>query len=65
MSNKQAQSKTGRIIRASGDVRDESLPAPARWVVQLVQRLIAILIIMIGESFRAIFKGKRGRRRQE
>ena len=47
MADQSKQSKTDRFIRGAGDVHDpnKQLWAPARWVVQMVQYLIAIILI--------------------
>ena len=61
-------SKTERFIRGAGDVRedpDQKLWAPARWVVQMIQYLIAIIMVTIGEGFKSIFSGKSSRSRRE
>ena len=52
------QSKTDRFIRQSGQVQNKNLWGPARWVVQMVQYLIAIVIITIAEGFKAIVTGE-------
>lgn len=61
------QSKTDKFMRGAGDVRDTNLWGPAKWVVQLVQYMIAIILLTIGEGFKAVVTGKKpeGRRRHE
>ncbi|TKA30754.1 hypothetical protein B0A50_02474 [Salinomyces thailandicus] len=61
------QSKTEQFMRGAGDVQDSNLWGPAKWVVQLIQYMIAIIMVTIGEGFKSIITGKKpeGRRRQE
>jgi hypothetical protein len=67
-SNHQQQqgSISSRFIRGAGEVQDRNLWGPARWVVQLVQYLIAIILVTIAEGFKAIVSGKKpsGRHRR-
>ncbi len=62
--NPRDQSATARFIRASGQVQDKSLWWPARIVVQLVQYMIAILIVTIANAFKAIISGKGSHKRE-
>ncbi|KAI6894753.1 hypothetical protein KC318_g16237 [Hortaea werneckii] len=59
------QSKADKFMRGAGEVRDTNLWGPAKWVVQLVQYMVAIIMITIGEGFKAIVTGQKpqGRRR--
>lgn len=53
-------SSSERFIRGAGTVRedpDQRLWWPARMVVQLVQYMIAIIMVTIAEGTKAIFKG--------
>jgi len=62
----QQPSKTERLIRGAGEVRNDPnqrLWAPARWVVQMVQYLVAIMLVAIGESVKAIWSGKTPQKR--
>ena len=62
----QQQSKTERFIRGAGEVRedpDNKMWAPMRWVVEMIQYLIAIIMVTIGEGFKAIFQGESHRKR--
>ena len=63
----QRSSRTERFIRGAGEVRedpDNKLWAPARWVVGLIQYLIAIIMITIGKSLEAIFSGETPKKRR-
>jgi len=51
-------SSTSDFIRGAGTVQDSNLWGPAKWVVQLVQYMIAIMIVTIGEAFKAILTGE-------
>jgi len=62
--NAHAQSRTDRFIRQSGQVQNKQLWGPARWVVQLVQYMIAIIIITIAEGFKAIVTGQSPHKRR-
>lgn len=69
MSDSSGSARSTRFMRGAGQVNDPEgkLWAPARWVVQLVQYLIAIIMLTIGEGFKAIFSGQspQHRRRKE
>jgi hypothetical protein len=60
-------SKREQFIRASGQVPNKELWGPAKWVVQLIQYMIAIMIITIGEGIKSIVTGEgpSARRRRE
>ena len=63
----QQPSKTERLIRSAGEVRedpDNKMWAPARWVVEMIQYLIAIIMVAIGESIKAIVSGESPKRRR-
>lgn len=48
-------------MRAAGEVKedpDQRLWGPARWIVQLIQYMVAIIMITIGEGMKAIFTGE-------
>lgn len=63
-------SPSARFIRGAGNLNAESnaqLWFPARWIAQLVQYLIAIIMVTMGEAFKSILSGgkkttKSGRR---
>lgn len=61
MSSQSSQSqlsKTQRFTAASGNLpaAGADLPAPVRWIAQLVQRLVAIMLITIGKAIEMTFK---------
>ncbi|KAI6842129.1 hypothetical protein KC332_g4358 [Hortaea werneckii] len=58
------QSKADKFMRGAGEVRDTNLWGPAKWVVQLVQYMVAIIMITIGEGFKAIVTGKKPQSRR-
>ncbi|KAK3081237.1 hypothetical protein LTS18_008815 [Coniosporium uncinatum] len=63
---KQRKGISDRIIEGAGTVKgQEDMPAPVRWVAELVQYLVAILLIAIGKAIEAIIKGgsEKSRRR--
>ena len=48
-------------MRAAGEVKedpDQRLWGPTRWIVQLIQYMVAIIMITIGEGMKAIFTGE-------
>jgi hypothetical protein len=50
------ESKTHRILSHSdGRIEDAKLPFPLRWIVQLIQRLIAVMFIMIANAVKMAF----------
>ncbi|KAK3631615.1 hypothetical protein LTR22_021020 [Elasticomyces elasticus] len=57
-SSRSSQSRTDAFLRSSSVVQNRKLWGPAKWVVQLVQYLIAIIIVTIAEGFKAIVSGK-------
>jgi len=63
---KQRKGISDQLIEGAGNVKgQEDLPAPVRWVAELVQYLVAVLMIAIGKAIEAIFKGgsEKSRRR--
>ena len=63
-----SSSKTERFIRGAGEVREDPeqrLWWPARVVVQMIQYLIAIIMVTIGEGMKAVFTGKTSHRKRE
>ncbi|KAF2767347.1 hypothetical protein EJ03DRAFT_329254 [Teratosphaeria nubilosa] len=65
MSSQQPQQSTfsGNFIRGAGEVQDKRLWGPAKWVVQMIQYLIAIIMITMGEGIKAIFTGEKPKSR--
>lgn len=57
----QADTRTSRFLTGAGEVQDKRLWGPAKWIVQLIQYLIAIIMVTIGEGFKAIFTGEKPR----
>ena len=50
------ESKTRRFLSGSSGRTDQAnLPAPLRWIVELIQRLIAVLIIIVGNTVKMVF----------
>lgn len=66
MSDRQQETTGERFMRGAGEVHDpdHKLWAPARWVVQMVQYLVAIIMLTIGKGIEAIFKGEKPRKRK-
>jgi len=62
--HRQPSSRTANFMRGAGEVQDRQLWGPAKWIVQLVQYLIAIMIVTIGEAFKAIFTGESPRKKR-
>lgn len=61
-SSKHEETTTERFIRGAGEVREDpehKMWAPARWVVQMVQYLIAIIVLTMVEGIRAIVTGEK------
>lgn len=56
---------SSRFVRSAGEVQDKKLWGPAKWVVQLVQYMIAIIMLTIGEGIKSIFTGERPRKRRD
>lgn len=48
-------------MRGAGDVQEPrgAMWAPARWIISMIQYLIAIIMVTIGEGFKAIFTGEK------
>lgn len=68
MSQPHQSTKSERFIRGAGEVREDPehrLWWPARWLVQLVQYMIAIIMVTVGEGFKAIFTGKSSKTRRK
>ncbi|KAM0697498.1 hypothetical protein Q7P36_002352 [Cladosporium allicinum] len=71
MSSSQQPSTTStrstRFMRGASHVNDPEgkLWAPARWIVQLIQYMIALVVLTLAEGFKAVFSGQKpsGRRR--
>ena len=62
------QATTGeRFMRGAGEVQDpdHKLWGPMKWVVQMVQYLVAIIILTIGKGLEAIFKGEKGHKKRK
>jgi len=56
------KSKTSQILRGStGRTEEANLPAPLQWIVELIQRLIAVLFIVIAESVKMVFSDDKNR----
>lgn len=51
-------------MRGAGQVGDKRLWGPAKWVVQLVQYLIAIVMVTMAEGVKAIFTGEKRKKRR-
>ncbi|CAK3749935.1 hypothetical protein AC578_6273 [Lecanosticta acicola] len=56
----QQESRSSAFVRGAGEVRDpeHKLWAPARWVASLIQSLVAVIIVTIGEGLKSIIKGE-------
>lgn len=67
MADRQQPTTGERFMRGASEVRDpeHKLWAPARWVAQMVQYLVAIIMLTIGKGIEAIFKGEKPRKRRE
>ncbi|KAF2163634.1 hypothetical protein M409DRAFT_25822 [Zasmidium cellare ATCC 36951] len=63
--NKPQESKSSTFIRGAGNVRDpdNQLWWPARWVVQMIQYLVAIMVVTMAEGIKSIVSGERPKRR--
>ncbi|KAF2861383.1 hypothetical protein K470DRAFT_215165, partial [Piedraia hortae CBS 480.64] len=63
----QMPSKSAQFIRDAGHVRNDDgrLWGPARWIAQLIQYMVAIIIVMIGKAFEAMFRGGKKSKRRE
>lgn len=51
-----------RFMRGAGEVNDpdHKLWGPMRWVTQMIQYLVAMILLTIGKGIEAIFKGEKG-----
>ena len=50
------ESKTHRLLRNSTARTEEAnLPFPLRWIVELIQRLIAVMFIVIANAVKMVF----------
>ncbi|KAK5112544.1 hypothetical protein LTR85_011236 [Meristemomyces frigidus] len=65
MSEQQQPSRTSKFLSGAGEVQDKRLWGPAKWIVQMIQYLIAIIMITIGEGLKAIFTGEKPRSSQQ
>ncbi|CZT17498.1 uncharacterized protein RCC_03332 [Ramularia collo-cygni] len=61
------ESATTRFMKGAGQVNDpdNKLWGPAKWLVGMIQYLVAVMMVTIAEGFKAILSGKKpqGRRR--
>lgn len=64
-SRQQETSLSSRFVRGAGEVQDKKLWGPAKWVVQLIQYMIAIIMLTIGEGIKSIFTGERVQKRKD
>jgi len=66
MSDRPGQSSSARFMRNAGTVNDpeHKLWAPARWVVQMIQYLIALIMLTLAEGFKAVVSGKKPQQRR-
>lgn len=54
--NQQTQhSRTSDFIRRAGEVQDKNLWGPAKWIVSMIQTLIALIMVTMGEAIAKIF----------
>ncbi|KAF1985107.1 hypothetical protein K402DRAFT_118167 [Aulographum hederae CBS 113979] len=63
----QKTSLSDQFLRGASDVPGgNEMWAPVRWIAELVQTLIAVIFVMIGKAFKAIFEGSdaRSKRRE-
>ena len=50
------ESKTHQFLRGSSSrIEEANLPAPLRWIVELIQRLIAVMFIITGNTIKMVF----------
>ncbi|KAI9686632.1 MAG: hypothetical protein M1822_003643 [Bathelium mastoideum] len=64
--SRQPPSKTQQIFEGSGHVRgSENMSAPARWVTQMVQHLVALMLVAIGTALQSIFTRKNDKKRKQ
>jgi hypothetical protein len=66
MSDRPGSTTSSRFMRGAGQVNDPEgkLWAPARWVVQLIQYMIALVMLTLAEGFKAVFTGKKPQHRR-
>ena len=63
--SRQNPSKTQQFFEGSSHVRgSENMSTPARWIAQMVQRLVALMLVAIGTALQSIFTRKSDRKRQ-
>lgn len=69
MADRPGSSTSTRFMRGAGTVNDPEgkLWGPARWVVQMVQYLVALIMLTLAEGFKAVVSGKKleSRRKRE
>lgn len=54
------ESKTHRMLSHSdGRIEEANLPFPLRWIVQLIQRLIAVMFVVIGNAVKMVFSSEK------
>ena len=61
-SHSQQQSVSDRFLRGAGSVREDPenrMWAPARWIVQFFQYMIAVIVVAVAEALKAIVSGKK------
>lgn len=65
--SQQDSSTSTRFMRGAGQVNDpeHKLWGPARWVVQMVQYLVALVVLTIAEGFKAVVSGKSPQHRRK
>ncbi|USW53740.1 hypothetical protein Slin15195_G070590 [Septoria linicola] len=61
------QSRASEFMRNAGTVNDpeHKLWGPARWVVQMIQYLIALIMITVAEGFKSIVSGEGPKKRRQ
>ena len=66
MSDRPGSTTSTRFMRNAGTVNDpeHKLWAPARWVVQMIQYLVALIILTLAEGFKAVVSGKKPQQRR-
>lgn len=67
MSGRAGSTRSTRFMRGAGEVNDPEgkLWAPARWVVQMIQYLIALIMLTVAEGFKAVFSGQKPPQRRK
>lgn len=66
--NRQPPSKTEQFLQgASKAPGGETLAAPIRWIAELIQTLVAVMIIAVGNAIKAAFSadGSHSKRRKD